>query len=148
MKQILLLFILLVLIACKNQQAVEQASTEWSNFHYPQINFVNHAPETKGWEIYSRIIPNPEEYIKAAIIEVLQTLYWSDKDSIPDIRRINYRFRDANGISTKSGAPPEISIWYSLRWVERSAENGGDDQVLFETRGVLLRELTHGSRKV
>jgi hypothetical protein len=138
-----LLLVLLLLFSCKNHKSVEKKESDSFTFKYPEIIFVNQAPGTKGWEIYNRIIPNPEEYIKAAIAEVVQTLYWSDKDSIPDVRRINYRFRDADGISAKWGAPPEISIWFSSRWVEQSTKNGGDKQALFETRGVLLHELTH-----
>jgi hypothetical protein len=140
MKQSLFLLILFVLISCRNSNTADK----WSAFEYPEINFVNQAPDTEGWEIYNRIIPNPEEYIKAAITEVVQTLYWSDQDSIPGVTKINYRFRDYNGISAKSGAPPEIRIDYSSRHVERSARDGGDDKVLFETRGVLLHELVHG----
>jgi hypothetical protein len=75
---------------------------------------------------------------------VLKTLYWSENDSIPGVRTINYSLRDVEGISAKSGGVPEISIFYSSRWVEKAGADGGDDKILFETRGVLLHELTHG----
>ena len=134
----------LALAACANRLPVGNSVDNWKNFHYPEINFVNNAQGTKGWEIYHRIIPNPQEYIRGTIREVVNTLYWSDKDSIPGVRKINYEFNDVDGISAKGGNPPEITIFYSSRWVEKSENNGGDDKVLFETRGVLLHELTHG----
>lgn len=133
------------LCSCGSSAPVPQEkSTDWSDFRFPEINFVNHAPDTKGWEIYNRIIPNPGQYINATILEVVKTLYWSEKDSIPGVRKINYELRDVDGISAKGGSPPEITIFYSTRWVEKSEKDAGDEKVLFETRGVLLHELTHG----
>ncbi len=122
----------------------QEKATDWSNFQYPEINFVNSASTTEGGEIYNRIVPNPAAYINATVLEVVKTLYWSDKDSIPGVRRINYELKDVDGISAKGGNPPEISIFYSSRWVEKSEKDSGDEKVLFETRGVLLHELTHG----
>lgn len=139
------LVLFLFLYSCGSAGLISRNKpVEWSDFRFPEINFVNKASATKGWEIYNRIIPDPEEYINATILEVVKTLYWSEKDSIPDVRKVNYEFRDVSGISAKSGAPPEITIFYSSRWVERSARDAGDEKVLFETRGVLLHELTHG----
>lgn len=74
----------------------------------------------------------------------MNTLYFSPKDSIPAVKLINYILEHAKGISAKDGAPPEISIFYSTRWIEEAMRKGSDKQVLFETRGVLLHELTHG----
>lgn len=147
MKQKLFLIVLLMPLiwACGSKKVAKTSTADaWNNFHYPEINFVDKAKGTKGSEIYNRIVPNPETYIKGTISEVLKTLYWSDKDSIPAVRKINYTIEDIDGISAKGGNPPEISIFYSSRWVEKSETNGGDDKVLFETRGVLLHELTHG----
>ena len=139
-------FVLLVLfyICCSSGLFSQEKISDWKSFRYPEINFVNKAFGTKGGEIYNRIIPNPGEYINAAILEVVKTLYWSEKDSIPAVRKINYELRDIDGISAKGGSPPEITIFYSSRWVEKSEKDGGDDKILFETRGVLLHELTHG----
>ncbi|MDR0422343.1 MAG: basic secretory family protein [Proteiniphilum sp.] len=122
----------------------QERVSDWSRFRYPEVNFVNRAEGTKGWEIYNRIIPDPGKYIGATVLEVVKTLYWSEKDSIPDVRKINYALRNVDGISAKGGAPPEITIFYSSRWVEKAGLVGGDGKILFETRGVLLHELTHG----
>lgn len=143
MKHTYFFLLVVFLFSCKSHEVVDKRTDAWSGFEYPAINFVNKASGTKGWEIYNRIIPNPQDYIKNTIREVVQTLYWSDKDSIPAVRQINYLFEDRDGISAKGGNPPEISIFYSSRWVEKSEQGGGDAKVLFETRGVLLHELTH-----
>lgn len=134
----------LFLLSCSSKTPLIEKTTSWDTFHYPQINFVNKAPHTEGWNIYNRIVPNPEKLIRESILGVVQTLYWSPTDSIPAIKKINYTIEDVDGISAKSGGVPEISIFYSSRWVEHSAKNGGDDRVLYETEGVLYHELVHG----
>ena len=115
----------------------------WESFNYPEINFVNKASETTGSVIYNRIVPNPEALIRESILGVVKTLYWSPSDSIPDVRVINYTIEDVDGVSAKSGSVPEISIFYSSRWVEQAAKDG-DERVLHETEGVLYHELVHG----
>jgi len=141
----LLPVLFLVFYSCGSSGPISHGEpTDWMEFKYPEINFINRAEGTKGWEIYNRIIPDPEKYISTTILEVVKTLYWSEKDSIPAVRKINYALRDVDGISAKGGNPPEITIFYSSRWVEKSEKDAGDTKVLFETRGVLLHELTHG----
>ncbi|MEA4918770.1 basic secretory protein-like protein [Proteiniphilum sp.] len=143
-RNLLLVLAVLSVVSCSSIMFSQKKAGNWQNFRYPEINFVNHASGTKGWETYNRIIPDPEGYIKAAALEVVKTLYWSEKDSIPGVTKINYEIRDVDGISAKGGTPPEITIFYSSRWVEKCEKDGGDDKILFETRGVLLHELTHG----
>ncbi len=143
---IIFTFISTLLVSCnaKNTMVSADKTPSWDTFHYPEINFVNKAAGTEGWNIYNRIVPNPHQLIKECILGVLKTLYWSPADSIPNIRKINYTIEDVKGISAKSGGVPEISIFYSTRWVEQAAKKGGDDQVLYETEGVLYHELVHG----
>ena len=118
-------------------------SPKWMNFSYPKIDFENKAKGTEGWNIYNRIVPNPEEFIQQHALEVVKTLYWSSEDSIPNVETIKYTLEDVDGISAKGGQPPVVNIFYSSRWVEKSAQDAGDDKVLYETRGVLYHELTH-----
>lgn len=144
MKQ-LLIAISIFLISCNSGEIVSvNNDTNWNSFKYPEINFVNEAQGTEGWDIYNRIVPNPEELINESILGVVKTLYWSPADSIPGVTKINYSIEDREGISAKGGSVPEISIFYSTRWVEQSAKNGGDEKVLYETEGVLYHELVHG----
>ena len=141
---ILATLVVMLLCCSKNTIVIDDKTPSWDTFHYPEINFVNKASGTEGWNIYNRIVPNPEKLIRESILGVVKTLYWSPKDSIPNIRKINYTIEDVKGISAKSGGVPEISIFYSSRWVEQSAANGGDEKVLYETEGVLYHELVHG----
>lgn len=145
-KHIFILLTSILLLSCNSKRTIVSVdkTSSWDTFHYPEINFVNEAPETEGSAIYNRIVPNPDKLIKESILGVLKTLYWSPADSIPDIRKINYTLENIDGISAKSGGVPEISVFYSTRWVEKSAKNGGDDKVLYETEGVLYHELVHG----
>jgi len=143
-KKIFYLLLIPLMVGCKSQKIANQQALQWDNFDYPEIRFTDKASETQGSKLYSRIIPQPDKYINSVASEVLKTLYFSPKDSIPAIKVINYTLEDVKGISAKDGAPPEISIFYSSQWIEEAMRKGSDDKVLFETRGVLLHELTHG----
>ena len=147
MKQLMLLSLsLLLLVSCGSNVGLIADGREksWNTFNYPQLNIVNKASDVEGGKIYDRIVPEPDKLIKETILAVVRTLYWSPSDSIPKITKLNYTIEDVKGISAKGGGVPEISIFYSSRWVEQAAKNGGDDKVLYETKGVLCHELTHG----
>ncbi|MFA5650185.1 MAG: basic secretory protein-like protein [Proteiniphilum sp.] len=145
MRTLLLIPLAILFMECGsgNGAISTDTSDSWNSFSYPEINFVNKAAETQGGEMYNRIVPDPEELIRKSILGVVKTLYWSPSDSIPGIRKINYTIEDVGGISAKSGGVPEISIFYSSRWVEQAAKES-DDRVLYETEGVLYHELVHG----
>jgi hypothetical protein len=142
----LLAVLLLTFSACNPNISIASKpnSPSWDSFTYPAIHFMDKTGGTEGAAIYHRIVPVPESLIRESILGVVKTLYWTPADSIPAIRKINYTLEDVEGISAKGGGVPEISIFYSSRWVEQSAHNGGDDKVLYETEGVLYHELTHG----
>ena len=105
----------------KNQ--AEVVTDTWGKYNVGTILFEDKAPETKGSDVYHRIIPDAESYIKAQAREVLATLYNSPDDSIPTVNKIHYTLEDIEGVSAKGG--------------------GNGDVTIFETRGVLLHELTH-----
>lgn len=102
----------------------DQTITVWDRYNVGSVLFEDKAPETAGSDIYRRIIPRPESYIKEQARTVLATLYTSPKDSIPRVYQIHYTLEDIEGVSAKSGGNGYVSIFYS-------------------TRGVLLHELTH-----
>ena len=145
-QRLLLLAATMMLLSCSSGKTTltDRKKESWESFRYPEINFVNKADGTEGWSTYQRIVPDPQQLIRESILGVVKTLYWNTGDSIPAINKINYTIEDVKGISAKGGGVPEISIFYSSRWVEQSSKNGGDDKVLYETRGVLYHELTHG----
>ena len=116
---------------------------QWNNYPVGNILFEDKAPQTKGSEIYHRIIPNAEDYIKEQAKTVLSTLYSSPQDSIPAVSNIHYTLEDIDGISAKGGDHGNVTIFYSTRHIEKSFEANDTTRLFFETRGVLLHELTH-----
>ncbi len=116
---------------------------KWKKYDVGEIIFNDKAPQTEGSQIYNRLIPNPKEYIAGCAREVLATLYFSPKDKVTPVNTLNYTLEDRDGISAKSGGKGKVNIYYSTRHVEKSYKGSGDEKVFFETRGVLLHELTH-----
>ena len=142
MKKTLLLIAAALPLICHAQK---WESPEQRGFRFPEVDFRNHAGHTEGWKIYRAIVPDPAAFIQQHAKWVVETLYWTVTDeNIPAIEKITYTFEDKEGISAKGGGVPDIHIFYSSRWVEQSHRNDGADKVLFETRGVLYHELTHG----
>lgn len=123
------------------QQTV--AAKRWKAFAIPDIKFEDKAPATDGSRIYHALIADPDAYINKTAREVLNTLYYSDKDSIPAIHQLHYTLEDTDGVSAKDGGDGYVTIFYSTRHIERSFVGNDTARVDFETRGVLLHELTH-----
>lgn len=117
-------------------------SSVWDGYDVGEIRFEDKATETRGSQIYHSIIADPEAYIAEQARTVLATLYRSPEDSIPAIRTIHYTLEDSEGISAKSGHGDHVHIFYSTRHIENTY-NDDSERMLFETRGVLLHELTH-----
>ncbi len=116
----------------------------WQKYDVGDILFEDKAPATEGSKIYRRIIPDPEAYIGEQARTVLATLYDSPEDNVPPVYRIRYTLEDTDGISAKGGSNGDIDIFYSTRHIESSYGRERDTaRLMFETRGVLLHELTH-----
>lgn len=132
-------------VACSTSKNGEQKGAEasWKKYNVGTVLFEDKAPESKGSDIYHRIIPDAESYIKEQARTVLATLYDSPKDSIVPVNKIHYTLEDIDGISAKGGGNGEVSIFYSTRHIEKSFAENDTAKLFFETRGVLLHELTH-----
>lgn len=115
----------------------------WKDYFVGNILFEDKAPESAGSKIYKNIISNPDAYISEQARTVLNTLYYSPADSIVPVYNLHYTLEDIDGISAKGGGAGEITIFYSTRHIEKSFINNDTAKVFFETRGVLLHELTH-----
>ena len=113
------------------------------NRHLNAIEFIDKAPRSEGSAIYHALVPDPDSYIRRVAREVMQTLYFTPTDSIPQLHRLRYILKDDPGISAKGGGGGYVEIFYSTRHVEKSFANRDTARVDFETRGVLLHELTH-----
>lgn len=125
-----------VLFSEKNQLA------NWEDFKYPGVDYKVLDPDTKGAAIYSNLVQDPDAYIKYHAQKVAEILFYTAKDTMNDVQTIQYTLKDYDGVSAKSGNPPVISIVYSTRHIEKSA-NESLYKLDFETRGVLYHELVH-----
>lgn len=126
--------------------ALSATSTEgdlWQDYFIGNILFEDQAPESEGSRIYHSLIPDAEAYIGKRARTVLSTLYFSPEDSIVPVYNLHYTLQDIEGISAKDGGNGEVSIFYSTRHIAKSFANQDTAKVDFETRGVLLHELTH-----
>lgn len=117
--------------------------SKWDKYDVGEIIFEDKSPETKGSQIYNSIISNPEQYIADKAREVLNTLYFSSNDSIVPVHKLHYTIEKSKGISAKSGGNGNIGIIYSTNHIEKSFAENDTARLEYETRGVLLHELTH-----
>ncbi len=113
------------------------------NQHLLDIRFTDKAPSAKGSKIYHALIPNPDPYIRSVAREVMKCLYFTPEDSMPLLRRLDYILEDADGVSWKGGGNGFVNITYTTGHIEKSFAENDTACVDFETRGVLLHELTH-----
>ena len=96
--------------ACGTSKKAASAG-KWESFKIKDIFFDDQAPDSKGSKIYHAIIPDPEAYINKVSREVLNTLYFSPKDSIPALKRLHYKLEDTKGISAKGGVNGYLDIF-------------------------------------
>ena len=129
------------LLSCSQQQTAQ--NDQWEDYNVGKILFEDKSPESEGSRIYHSLIPNPEEYIAEQARTVLNTLYFSPEDSIVPVNNLYYTIEEMDGISGKGGGNGEVSIYYSTKYVAKSFTDNDTAKVFFETRGVLLHELTH-----
>lgn len=120
----------------------EDLLTNWKDFKYPKVNFTRENPETAGDSIYNILVQDPDRYVQYHTQKVAEILFYTDKDTMNDVQQINYTLRDYEGISSKGGEPPVITIQYSTQHVEKSAKESMY-KLDYETRGVLYHELVH-----
>ena len=68
--------------AASAKKQAEAKPDVWKSYNVGTVLFEDKASETKGSDIYHRIIPDAESYIKEQARTVLATLYNSPEDSI------------------------------------------------------------------
>lgn len=146
----LIVFLCMGMAACSSKpsgkesgEAAAETEKVWKDYFVGNILFEDKAPDSEGSHIYRSIIPDPQAYIAEQARTVLNTLYWSPADSIVPVHNLHYTLEDTDGISAKGGGGGNVNIFYSTRHIEKSFANNDTAKVLFETRGVLLHELTH-----
>ncbi|MCI5580507.1 MAG: basic secretory family protein [Phocaeicola plebeius] len=143
MKCICSVMLLAAALSSCRHESQQEVSDDWSNYPVGHIAFEDKAPDSRGSAIYHHIVTHPEDYITARAKEVLSTLYFSPADSIVPVDTLHYSLQDIKGVSAKDGGNGVVSIFYSTQHIEKSFAENDTAKVLFETRGVLLHELTH-----
>jgi len=120
----------------------ENLWSDWDGFKLPKVDF-QIIDESEGSRLYGKLVQDPEAFIQYHVKKVAHILYSSPSESIPRIDKIDYHLCDYDGISSKSGQPPVISIQYSTRYIEEIGK-----QCLYaldqETRGILYHVLAFG----
>jgi len=115
----------------------------WGNFSAPNINFKNKALNGSG-AIYAALITDEQKLIKNTCLEVCATLFKSWEE-VNVLDNIDYTVEDTDGISAKGGSQPNISIFFSSRYLaQKKAEGLNDQELKDEVVGVLVHEITHG----
>ena len=147
MNKIYLLFAVFVILntySYASEINSEKSSVkDWNTYNIGKIIFEDKAPNSNGSKIYHQIIKDPEVFITKQARTVLATLYKSPKDSIPPVNLIHYVLKNTDVISAKGGEHGNIFIFYSTKYIEKFFSENNKTKFLFETRGVLLHELTH-----
>ena len=94
--------------AASVKKQAEAKPDVWKSYNVGTVLFEDKASETKGSDIYHRIIPDAESYIKEQARTVLATLYNSPEDSITPVNKIHYTLEDIEGISAKGGGNGDV----------------------------------------
>ena len=95
--------------AASAKKQAESKPDVWKSYNVGTVLFEDKASETKGSDIYHRIIPDAESYIKEQARTVLATLYNSPEDSITPVSKIHYTLEDIEGISAKGGGNGDVT---------------------------------------
>lgn len=90
--------------ACQQHTQTAAKPTDWNDYNVGTILFEDKAPESAGSDIYHRIIPDAESYIKEQARTVLATLYASPEDSIAPVHNIHYTLEDT------TASPPREAV--------------------------------------
>lgn len=116
---------------------------DWRGFVYPQVAFSIDDPDSEGAKAYAQVVQDPDAYAKFHARKVAEMLFFSDRDSIAYVHKVNYILRSFDGVAFKAGNGDEVSIHFSTKHIAKSAAQSLAT-LDFETRGVLYHELVHG----
>jgi hypothetical protein len=133
-------------IAAVSQVINVQLDYDWAKVCTPQINYVREDLTAKG-AIYATATDNdPSAHALAVARNVCRILYRypAKVREAPLTTKINLYIRDYDGVAAKWGAPPEISVSVSTRWLNDFVNANGMAKMSNEITGMLTHEFTHG----
>jgi hypothetical protein len=120
-------------------------SGDWTTFKPPIIKFTDHDKNsTVGAKIYNRLVIDKTAYISPVCEDIARHIYYNATQPLK-IDQLTYNIVYYDGISEKSGSPPNITIKFSTKHIETTwNQTQSDIAVEAEIYGVLFHEMTHG----
>jgi PKD repeat protein len=120
------------------------AQSAWADFRFPELRFADEDEGSEGSKIFHQLVPDPDEYLRNAILIACRILYRHPAE-VPRVERIDYVLKKSDVLSAKGGMFPNIYIHLSTEYVQRyHSQNGSNGKTtLEELEGVLIHELTH-----
>lgn len=120
-------------------------SENWTNFKPPVIKFTDQDKNsTVGAKIYNRLVTDKTAYISPVCEDIARHIYFNDTQPLKNTL-LQYDIRYYDGVSAKSGSPPNIAIEFSTKHIETIwNQTQSDIAVEAEIYGILFHEMTHG----
>jgi Plant Basic Secretory Protein. len=147
---IIVLFFIFGLTSCNNRynaydenKDIEKLEKKWNSYCFQDFQFVDLAPETQGSKIFHNLINDPSLFMRRNAIRVLETLYYSPADSIPEKDNIHFSLCTCNGIAEKSENTKTIAIKLSTLWIEKTLSESDRVLSLAELKSLLIQQLAH-----
>ncbi|WP_046242747.1 basic secretory protein-like protein [Hymenobacter terrenus] len=127
-------------------QVNDSTASGWESFKYPEIVFRDLSPSSPGSQVFRTAIPDPVADMRAQILTLVKKLHYNANDNVRSFTRLNFTIEDYDGVASKSGAPPVISIRVSTRHLQNvfNNSNGDYNAIRTEILGILSHEGTHG----
>ncbi|SEC87004.1 Por secretion system C-terminal sorting domain-containing protein [Tenacibaculum sp. MAR_2009_124] len=125
-----------------------KAQSIWSNFKYPKITVIDQGEGTQNNAnaIINAIGSTAEKrdlFYKKIILSVVKELYKTPEE-VPNFNNLKIIFNPSycNGIASKSGVPPSITIENSTPYLMMTLKQSVS-ALLYEISGTLTHEITH-----
>ncbi|MCK5148425.1 T9SS type A sorting domain-containing protein [bacterium] len=124
-----------------------QRTGNWDTFAYPTVNFIDNTTGSKGSNVYHDLIDDPVQFNQLHCREVCRLIY-EDQSDVPLLTKLEYKLDDLGGTPSYkwTAGPNSIGIAFNTVYLANvwESSNHDKDAVLYEIRGVLYHEETHG----
>jgi len=102
-----------------------------------------------GAQVFNESVPSPEAFILECVNDVVGNLFSQDqlkRGEFQDVDTITFSVKSMKAKAAKGGNFEHIKIGFSQEYIAEKYESDGksDEEILFELKGVLYHELTHG----
>jgi hypothetical protein len=145
MKKLLIMAIAISCLIGQTSFGQCNISGDWTSFKPPVIKFTDKDNNTTvGAKIYNRLVTDKTAYISPVCEDIGRHIYFNGTQPLK-VDQLQYTISYYDGVSAKSGSPPNISIDFSTKHVETTwNQTQSDIAVEAEIYGILFHEMTHG----